>query len=429
MCLRSREKQTTSLCLSFSLMLLAAAGCEDRTSQPTAAAPSRASAVKVSAPAPKTSSSAAIAMGPRPFELDEPIGFRLVERPSKVACALGTKDWRLKGGVAVLYPAVDAKSFASVSGGEARLMIVEGKDRIAGVLEAEDSGIFVRGLVLRGQDAPDGGAPEQLFPLHAARPLIFGACFIPKPATTLAWSEAAKGTLVAQPSSKGIVMDQGKLSQQLSCADVCPIVPSFDPRSALKVKTDALRRVSLGKAKELALATEPGGSPVARVRLGEGFGAEARVLEEKGKHTRILLESPSGFAFGWVESALLGTIPDDAPDFGLGGLGLSGIGFGGGGRGLLRPVEFICPHEVRLLIDQTATEGAIRQVHRYVVGGYRANTKIVASEPRGERTAVLPPAKDAKISFYFGQSVLIFSSELQKCRKVDAKPKSSAGAR
>ena len=276
---------------------------------------------------------------------------------------------------------------------------------------------------------PHAATLRTAFPLHVARPVIFGGFFIPKPAIAMTWSEAAEGALVVQPSSTGIASDQDKLRQRLSCADVSLDVPSFDPLSALKVKTDTLRRVSLGKAKELALAIEPGGTAEARVSLDEGFASEARVLEEKGDHTRILLESSSGFAFGWVASALLVAIADDAPDFGWGGLGLGGFGHGGGGRGLLRPVEYICPHEVRLLIDQTATEGAIRQVHRYVVGGYRANTKIVANEPKGERTAVLLPGKAAKIFFHLEQSELIFSSELQKCREVAPKPRSSAGAR
>ena len=406
-------------------LLLLSQGCKDNPVSATVhdAANAPSAVPSALAPAHSAAAPASASIGPRPFDLAEPIGFAPINRPARAVCTLETGDWKLAGGSAVLFPAPDARAFASVHGGAARLFVVPGRGRVAGVLEAESSGIFVRGLVLRASEEPDGGVATAPFPLHTAHPMVFGGVFVPKPTTPLAWSRTSMEAVVVQPATwEGIKLLVGGPSQTVPCNQLSLDAPSYDPLSVVSSTAASARRASLGKSRDVELSTVPGGPVVARVTLSEGFGSQARVLEEQGENTRIAMEGRQGFVFGWVRSTLLaGDEPPDLDGFGFAG----GVGQGGG-RGRLRPVDYVCPHDVRLLIDQTATTGAIRQLRRYVVGGYRAGTTILASEPKGERTAVQLPGKGTKIGFHFDQSGLVFGSELEKCRVVEAKPVGSA---
>ena len=366
--------------------------------------------MSASSAAPQLISSA----GPRPFKLDEPIGFRVVASSERHVCVRETNDWKMGTGVAELFPAVDAKAFASVHAGvAARLMITPEEDRIVGVLEAEHDGIFVRGWIIRPEERLDGGAPSSPFPLFISRPLPLGGVFFPKPSMSVTWWAKDSQLFVEPAFDVGVTLSTGSLRSAVSCGDLSLDMLKYDTLVAV-APTKSRRTVFFGKAKTASLMKEPGGPVVAGVRL-EAF-RHAVVLGEKDAHTKVALENEHGFAVGWVKSDIL-TEESDPLD-GLGGLGLSGIGAGGGGRGRLQRVDYVCPHDVRLLIDQTDRTKRIAQLHRYVVGGYRAGATIKIAKDMGERTVVTLPGLGTKISFHFDQLGMVFSSELRKCREV-----------
>ncbi|MDC0742782.1 hypothetical protein [Polyangium mundeleinium] len=326
--------------VSLAALLLPALGCNNTPTSSTSA-PSSASA---SAAAPAASSQA---QAPRTLELPEGV------------CRISYEGFRGAGLTLRLAP--EGPAFAIVGekhvGGMAGLFGTAGQDRSADVVlldgPAKSVGIRIKNpdLVLRGfLDAAE-------LVLHPVRARALGGFLVPTRFRVVSASSA--GVEVAPRFGKEVEVLGSLPAQRLTCAELSldAAVLDVDPSVLPSSKKDTYLLLRGGNP--IDLAVEPAGPAVARLHPAS-LSTSVRVVETKGKATRIAWSLDEGTVFGWVASSALEEPPKHHRAQGL--------------QGIDRPpneepvASFLCSEDVPLVAEVAG--------ERVTVGHVRKGTRV-----------------------------------------------------
>ncbi|MDI1480849.1 hypothetical protein [Polyangium sp. y55x31] len=341
---------------SLAAFLLSALGC-DGTRAPSAPTSSSASP---SAAAPQASA--------------QPEALRAVELPEGV-CRIAAKGFRGEGLTLRLTPG--GRAFAIVgekrAGGMVGIFGTAGEGRAAEVVlldgPAKSFGIRVENplLVLRGfTDVAD-------LDLRPARASIVGGFLVPVRLRLV--SASSSGVEVAAQLDKEVEIVGNLPAQRVTCADLSLDPAAADVDAALPAATKKDTYMLLREGDPIDLAVEPAGTAVARLRPSSS-SSSVRVLETKGKSTRIAWSLDGGTVFGWVASSSLEKPPE-------------GRRPGAEGRMRATPPEektvesLVCSQDVPLVADVAG--------ERITVGHVRAGTVLGVMERAAPYARVAAP--------------------------------------
>ena len=339
--------------VSLAALLLPALGCNNA---PTSSAPASSAA---------SASAAAPVQPPRTLELPEGV------------CRISYEGFRGQGLTLRLAP--DGPAFAIVGhkysgGGMGGLFGTAGQDRSAEVVlldgPAKSVGIRIKdpNLLLRGfLDA------EEIV-LHPLRASVLGGFLAPTRFRVVSASSA--GVEVAPRFGKEVEVLGSLPAPRLTCAQLSldPAVLDVDPSVLPSSKNDP-RRVLRG-GDPIDLAVEPAGPAVARLHPASA-STDVRVVETKGKATRIAWSLDEGTVFGWVVSSALEEPPKGHRVQGL--------------RGIDRPPDevpvasFLCSEDVPLVAEVAGERVTVGHVRKGTRAGMldRAAPYAHIAAPRG----------------------------------------------
>lgn len=269
-----------------------------------------------------------------------------IELPAGTACVI-EGPWQPRGEATLLRLRDRGPVFAEVGGGvDARLHLPPGRPSGAAI-EVDAGGVSLRGRV----DA-------EAIPIRPARPIAFQGFAVPLGATLLELGEAAEGKVtVTWPGAEGIKPLHAPVSERLRCDDVTVGELEIDAVVAAGV-LDGEREARLRLGRAIPLSATPGGPPAAELLPADDEDADVTVVGISGGRSRVLWWREDALIVGWVPSAELRPKPSAGgllgEAFGVGGLGLRGIGEG---------EARVCAADVPLLAQaggERATVGAVR---------------------------------------------------------------------
>ncbi|TKD03554.1 hypothetical protein [Polyangium fumosum] len=341
--------------VSLAALLLPALGCDNTPASSTSAPPG----ASASAAAPAAS---APSQPPRTLELPEGV------------CRISYQGFRGAGLTLRLAP--DGPAFAIVGekhvGGMAGLFGTAGQDRSADVVlldgPAKSVGITLKNpdLVLRGfLDAAE-------LVLHPVRARALGGFLAP---TRLRVVSASSSGVEVAPRFGNEVEVLGSLpAQRLTCAELSldAAVLDVDPSVLPSSKGDPYMLLRGGNP--INLAVEPAGPAVARLHPPSA-STSVRVVETKGKATRIAWTLDEGTVFGWVASSALEKPSNPYRTQGL--------------RGIDRPpneepvASFLCSEDVPLVAEVAG--------ERVTVGHVRKGTRVGMLDRAAPYTRIAAP--------------------------------------
>jgi hypothetical protein len=278
-----------------------------------------------------------------------------VREPTSVACRVrdfsgSVEKLRLRAGGPVFATLVRAPvSLALPTGAPAPATAVmdEGLLVVRGVIDTADVRLYLR------------------------QPTVFRGFLLPKARTLLTWAKGNAGTLTLSVSAKSVLVDPGIVEDLIPCEKLALTPQSFEARDVVTKRTGLSE---LGVARDAApLSGAPGGEVLAELRAA----TLVKVVETKGNATRILIDQPGYYAFGWVRSA------DLAKPTHLAGYG-TGYGRSSRTRGTIRGGR-VCLRDLTLIAEVSG--------ERALVGTVRKGMFFDLDEPEPEEPADGPPPR------------------------------------
>jgi hypothetical protein len=224
------------------------------------------------------------------------------------SCVLETARWRSRGKVNELRLTSEGPVFAQFTSPSAVLHLMTGTASAGAGLEVENEGLRLRGYVA-------GDA----FKLKPARAFVMSGFVIPTLFAELNWIESqGSDVLVSYDLGPSVQLMQTPLSAKLACADVTLDSGRFKPEELAGLAASAKDGL-LRTDRPIALATEPGGAPVARLNVGNDQVALVKVGRSEGDNTLIWWWGDTALVFGWIATS---DLQKRKP--------LPGVGYGGG---------------------------------------------------------------------------------------------------
>ncbi len=237
---------------------------------------------------------------------------------------------------------------------------------------------------LRGQiDAPA---------LYTRKATAMSSFVVPFARTPLTWSSVGKPGRVSLGLDVSEVFEGTTAAEvELSCEQVSLDAPSYEARAVLVPKRAEDKWLS-GNA-ELFLV--PGTPSLARFKRG---GMRAWVLDRARGYSRVVVELPRAYAYGWVDSDHVSVVP-----YGTGGGGFGRVG----GRHFGRSAT-TCPYPLDVRVEVAGV--------RAVIGSIRPEGTFRAGEVRGDMRVV---DLDARwVTLAPNAELLVRASELDGCSRV-----------
>ncbi|MDC3962786.1 hypothetical protein [Polyangium jinanense] len=369
--------------------LLSAIGCD------SARAPS-ASTSSSTSPSAAAPASSAQAEKPRAVELPEGV------------CRIAAKGFRGEGLTLRFTPG--GRAFAIVgqkrAGGMAGLFGSAGDGRSGEVVlldgPAKSFGVRIENplLVLRGfTDVAD-------LDLHPARASVIAGFLVPTRLRVVSASSA--GVEVAPEIDKKVELVGSLPAQRATCAELSLDPAAADVDAALPAATKKDTYMLLREGDPIDLAVEPAGTAVARLRPSSS-SSSVRVLDTKGKSTRIAWSLDGGTVFGWISSSALEKPPE---------------GRRPGAEGRMRalppeekPVEsLVCSQDVPLVAEVAGERVAVGHVRAGTVLGVmeRAAPFARIAAPRGPDHGFGAPPPETTAAE--GASFRVPASALDGCK-------------
>ncbi|MDI1451548.1 hypothetical protein [Polyangium sp. 6x1] len=357
------------------------------------------------APSTSTASSAAASSSAASAQTAAP---RTLELPEGV-CRIVAKGFRGEGLTLRLTPG--GRAFATVGmkrvGGLFGILGTAGEGRSADVvlLDGPSKGFGIRVenplLVLRGYaDAAD-------LELHPARASVTAGFLVSARLRVVSASSA--GVEVAPVLDKEVEMVGSLPAQRLACADLSLDSAAPDVDAALPASTQKDAYMLLRGGDPIDLAVEPAGPAVARLRPPSSPPA-VRVLDTKGKSTRIAWRLDSGTVFGWVASSALEKLPERRRHQGAEGRLLEA-------PREEKPVEsLVCGQDVPLVVEVAGERVTVGQVRAGVALGVmeRAAPFARIAAPRGPDHGFGAPAPETTAAE--GATFRVPASALDGCK-------------
>jgi hypothetical protein len=211
---------------------------------------------------------------------------------SRGTCVLEAPRWSSKGRTTELRLSGDGPVFAELTSPRAALHLPTGKASAGAGLEVENEGLLLRGYVA-------GDA----FTLRPAKAFVMGGFVVPTAFAELVWTEAHENdVLVSYDLGSSVTLIQAPLSAKLACADLTIGSSNFQPEQAARLAKNA-KDALLHTGRPIALATELGGAPVARLNARDDQDALVKVGSSERGQTQIWWWRDAALVFGWVATS------------------------------------------------------------------------------------------------------------------------------
>lgn len=378
-----------ALLLVVAIGLIALAPSGHATPRARPAAPARAAGA---APAVR---------GPRPFVMIPPRGYRVVERPARVACALEADRFSSPVGFQVDFPLAaepGGRTFAIIRDGAIRVLVPAGSLSTPYVVEFEQDGLFLRGHL--GPSAhPERGAGKGALLVYPTRPVLLGGLYRPSPKEVLRLTRDARHGFVVAPIEalpSSLVLERDVLPATVPC-DALSLERSRTAVAPVPPGAKA-RQVTLAAGATLPLLDRPGGRRLATIKVGPSDFVLLEVHPVQAGHVQVAWELRDGTVVGHVPARLLAPVirPLDG-----------GLGIGSGRYPYLSGLSRVgrspdpalrCQDDVLLAIAFAPAPGARRPPVRVpervpvrvIVGGFRAGTRIRTDGEDADSITVWP---------------------------------------
>jgi hypothetical protein len=227
---------------------------------------------------------AAASAGAETSPLDAVPTLPVVHEPASVACRIVEKQWSLSN----LLIRQGGPAFASVTNAPVTLVMPAGAPA-APTAVFDDGQLIVRGF-----------AREADVTMRAARAHALAGIVVPKPSAVLTWLGGAVGSLEVGVDASELLVSPELVADHMPCERVGLNAAGYSARELVTPRKNLPEREVTRAGAELSVERES----TASARLRQGVTVE--VVEVRGLHTRILVDSQSFVLFGWVASADLG---------------------------------------------------------------------------------------------------------------------------
>lgn len=367
--------------------------------------------------APVASSSAAVTEAPPLPQAVAPPGPTLCD--FDVRLPLPARDDG-PAGTLVLRGSPQGKPFAELFGGDARVRLVDGDDRVALV------DLLAKSTHLVGLASLDLLAPR------AVRSVTVGGVFTLRPSAQVAWGSIAAGRVSTTVRLPAPLRARRPLVVNLGCGDL-----SLLPANASEVTQLAQnKRVRLKPGRTVAFSAEPGGPAIVEIVVppAPGRGAATKpqphddrsrddlfesldfaVDEARGKHLRVSRAFASGTLRAWVDAG------DTSPPPRIASLGVVDVPTEGtphGGPGPQRKGERGATPGAFAVCDRAVPLVARTDDEELLVGEVRAGTCIDVLQRTGPRARVRLRLADVRFADHV--TLLVPSHELAACKVFEA---------
>jgi hypothetical protein len=310
--------------------------------------------------------------------------------PERVACRVASTSLRF-GRVDVAM-APGAPPFATLTSTTSMTAHLPEGGFTAFPVEADLTGLFVRAVA---------SAEDVAF--HTTRVSVFGGVVMPKGHTRLravgATSDGVR--LRIDLPAEVRVGDEESVASGLPCSILSLDTGDFDPfETYFGAPVDG----GLLRGATIAISSTSEGAPTATLTPGPKTPRQVSILARDKKRVKITWELDDIIAFGWVDArdlSPLGRVPES---FGMGGLGLSGVGPGCCERALR------CPGEVPVGV----TQGGLEEVVAIASPG----AAIRVLEEQRERLVV--SLDDVRIDLAEGATMFVTKDAVADCDDPDA---------
>jgi hypothetical protein len=258
----------------------------------------------------------------------------------------------------------------------------------------------------------EGVVAAASIPLQAARPFVAGDLFVPGPQVPIAWTSAKAGQVdiaidLREEAKATISGVTGPLKATRPCQDLgVKNGPDFDRFRAVGTKRGEPTHVFAGEG-PIPISAKPGARAAAQLLptpANPGIN-DVVIIQKKKPWSRVAYDTQDFLIVGWVRDSDIKATPPAAEigeAYGVGGLGLSGTGVGGGPDA----GAFACKQSVPLIAEVG--------VERLIVGSIEAGANLTVDSTVGD---LLPVRFADLVSFEAaaGAQFLVRRSDVEGC--------------
>ena len=258
----------------------------------------------------------------------------------------------------------------------------------------------------------EGVVDAASIPLQPARPFVVGDLFVPGPQVPITWTAARAGQVdiaieLREEAKAAISGVTGPLKGSRPCQDLgVANGPEFDRFKAVAAQRGEPTHSFVGDG-PFAIGAKPGARAAAQLIPGPTIPGmnNVVVIQKKKPWNRIAYETQDFLIVGWVRDSDLKAQPpaqEIGEAYGVGGLGLSGTGVGGGMPG----GEIACKQSVPLIVEVG--------LERLIVGSIDAGVKMTVDSTVGD---LLPMRFAELVSFEAaaGAQFLVRRADIEGC--------------